>query len=116
MARPTKRTPEVEAELVQAIKDGLPYSTACEVAGIAASTFFQWMNEFPEFSELIKKANSSTAQRMVKKITDNDAWQSAAWWLERRMPDEFGLPQVIEKVLRDLGFTPPPSPGTDSPG
>jgi hypothetical protein len=107
--RPTKRTPEAEALIVEAVSDGLPYRLAAEAGGISYETLNEWRKGFSEFSDSLKKAESKAAQAAVKHITANDAWQARAWFLERRFPEEFGLPQAIERALIKLGFTPPGS-------
>lgn len=106
--RPTKRTPEVEERIIQAVADGLPFKIAAQVGGVSEDSLANWRRDFSDFSDAIKKAEAECAQRAMKTITGNDsAWQAKAWFLERRFPEEFGLPQAIERALLKLGFRPP---------
>lgn len=47
----------------------------------------------PEFSEAIKKAETRCKQTyigVIKKASEK-TWTAAAWWLERKYHEEFGL-------------------------
>lgn len=100
MGRPTKLTPEVQERICQAIRAGNYYESACAYAGIAYSTFREWMvkgekaksGKYREFMEAIKKAEYEAEVRMVamwqKHMPDN--WQAIATFLERRYPDRWG--------------------------
>ena len=98
--RPSKLTAEVTDKLVKAISQGNYYDAACSYAGIAYSTFREWMNrgeqedgtEYSDFMEAIKKAESAAELRLVqewqKHIPNN--WQAIATFMERRYPDKWG--------------------------
>jgi len=100
MARPSKLTPEITKRLTEAIRAGNYYEAACAYAGIAYSTFREWMvrgekaksGKYREFMEAIKKAEHEAEVRMVamwqKHMPDN--WQAIATFLERRYPDRWG--------------------------
>ena len=66
---------------------------ACKIADIHYSTFLDWYNNKPEFSELVKKAedtgNDKIKDLCKRKIIEDKSWQSGAWWLERKYPGEF---------------------------
>lgn len=111
--RPSVRTEENSALIVGAVKDGLPYRLACQVAGISEDTFKRWRDDDADFAEAIKKAETKAAREACAHITKNEAWQARAWYLERRFPEEFGLPQAIERALIKLGFV---APGSSAPG
>ena len=97
MARPTRLTPEVQATVCKAIRHGATYQAASEAAGIAYSTFNDWHKDprprFVKFSEAIRRANADAQLDLLAKIgnqADKD-WRAAAWILERRFKNDFGL-------------------------
>ena len=109
MARPTKLTPEVADAVVQAVADGLPRGTAAALAGVSASAVYAWLRagrkrqgrRFVQFLHRIKRAEAEAVLARVQHI-DRAAtthWQAAAWWLERRHPEEFGTER---KRIREL--------------
>ncbi|MDZ4817260.1 MAG: hypothetical protein SGI71_13505 [Verrucomicrobiota bacterium] len=89
--RPTKRTPDRTAALLQAIESGMPYKSACAIAGIHFDTFNEWRKTNSEFSEQVEGAQAIAIQRAVNCIMDAALkdWKAAAWFLERRACDEF---------------------------
>jgi hypothetical protein len=58
--RPTKRTPEMVARIVEAVAIGLTDEEASLLAGINPDTMTEWRKD-PEFSEAIERA---AAQRL----------------------------------------------------
>lgn len=90
--RKTKRTPETVEKLTQAIRLGATYSLACKYAGISEQTFYEWLKEFPEFSDAITQAEGAAAMKWLaiieKAATELPQW--AAWKLERRYPRDYG--------------------------
>jgi transposase len=93
MARKSKYTPEVVKKITDAIRLGATYELAASYAGIAQSTFFEWMNTKPEFAEQVKEAEGAGAMQWLAKIekaASDGNWQAAAWKLERRYPERYG--------------------------
>ena len=99
--RPTKLTPELESEIVELIKVGNYVETACAVAGIGKTTFYEWMkkanasvryNKYVRFRNAVEKAQAWAEARDIAIITkaSEKYWQAAAWKLERKFPDKFG--------------------------
>jgi hypothetical protein len=96
MARPTKLTPETQAKICEAVRNGATYWAAAESSGIAYSTFNKWMidprKKYVEFMEAIKAANADAQLDLLAKIqaaTRTD-WRAASWILERRFKNDFG--------------------------
>lgn len=90
--RKTKRTPEVEAELFDALRKGNTRRAACASAGIGESTLNDWINEFPEFSAALTHAENLAETgyvNVVQLAAQNGDWKAAAWWLERRRKQEY---------------------------
>ena len=101
MGRPTKLTAEMQSEIVELLKAGNYIETACAVAGLHKSTFYDWMkiadasthkNKYTNFSDAVKKAMAWAEARDVAIIARHSEkyWQAAAWRLERKYPDKWG--------------------------
>lgn len=56
-----------------------------------------------EFFEAIKKAEAIAEARNVTIIQSaaKDSWQAAAWWLERKHPDEWGRKEQHKIMSRE---------------
>jgi hypothetical protein len=102
MARPTKLSEEVEKAICDAIEAGSTYAAAAEAAGIAVSTFNDWLKDerprFVQFSEAVRRANArfmTEGLRRIKEAGRKD-WRAIAWSLERRLPEYFGQQSKVE--------------------
>jgi hypothetical protein len=92
VGRPTKRTPHLEAALLQALRAGNTREAACHYAGIDLHTLSRWMR-FATFATAIEKAETDAEVRFVAQIAkaaQDGTWQAAVWWLERRRPLDYG--------------------------
>lgn len=100
--RPTKLTPEVQQRIVEALAAGNTRKDSAAYAGIGYSTFEAWMVKtgkiYREFQEAVKSAEARAVIRNVAIIEKaaQEQWQAAAWWLERRRPDDWGRKERIE--------------------
>lgn len=105
--RPTKLTPEMQAEICELLEDGCGRDDASESVGIHRATFYEWMAKgedgdsiYADFADAIKRAESKCAARNVKIVRkaaeEEGNWQAAAWWLERKRKKEFGRNESIE--------------------
>lgn len=104
--RPTKLTPEIQRVIVSAIAKGNTREVAAAAAGIGRTTLFTWMSTgssathgpYRDFLNAVKKAESLAVMSMVGIVRHaaGESWQAAAWWLERRYPDEWGRKDRIE--------------------
>ena len=95
MARPTKRTPEREARLFEALRAGNTRRAACAYAGIDQDTLANWMRRFSDFSDAVEKAEADAEIRNVAIIQKaaSETWQAAAWWLERKKKQDWSARQ-----------------------
>lgn len=125
--RPTKLTPELQAEIVKIIKTGNYIETACAFVGINKSTFYDWLKRgarekqrleknprakikkseavYVEFSNAIEKALAQAEIRdvaIIGKAAESN-WQAAAWRLERKYPERWGRKDRIEHTGKDGG-------------
>lgn len=92
-----KYCPEIIKEITDNLSLGMGRVDTATLVGINFDTFCQWMQK-PEFSEAIKKAELQSKLRCVGIIQKAaiTTWQAAAWWLERKMPEEFALRNRLE--------------------
>ncbi len=109
MARPSKFTETTIARLLEAIALGAAYTTACDHAGIAVSTFCAWREgTFPRgasadlklrFSEGLGHALAQadlTDLTVIRTAAQTGDWRAAAWGLERRRPKDYGRKEARE--------------------
>jgi hypothetical protein len=95
--RPTKRTPELEEELLRALRLGNSRSTAAAFVGIDDSTLWRWTENFAGFCKRVEAAEATAEVRVVGRLieaADAGDMQAIKFWLERRRPDSWGPPRV----------------------
>lgn len=112
--RPTKRTPEIEAVIREALEDGCSMETACAKARIARNTLDLWRKADPGFRAFVSEAKATGIARRARQLLEQcDAGnvQALQFWLTRRAPEfreakdqPLDLPDIdgIESVA-DLG-------------
>ena len=90
--RPTKYEPDVAKAILGAIELGVPFRHAVAYGGISESTFGRWRKQYADFDDAIKAAEARAVMGRLGRIrrAEDESWQAAAWWLERRYPQEFG--------------------------
>jgi hypothetical protein len=96
--RHSKYTPEVVESICTYLRQGNTRKTSAILAGIGHSTMYEWMDEFPEFADTIKKAEEEAVARNVAVINlaGQTNWQASAWWLERRRKEDFGKQDRVD--------------------
>jgi len=92
-----KRTDRTIGILLKAIESGVSIESACAIAGIHRSTWYEWRDR-PELqlqiSQAIAKAEAALlATIRTAGITD---WRASAWILERRYSDTWGKRQEVQ--------------------
>lgn len=99
--RPGKYTPDRRKRILEALRQGNTRRVAVALAGISYETFCDWMRKHPDFSEQCKNAEAEAELASVQIIRKAaiDTWQAAAWWLERRRPEEWGNSHVVKVRL-----------------
>lgn len=111
VGRPSKLTPELREKLLDALRTGVPRKFACAKVRIHPSTLCEWMvrarrgeQPYSEFAEDIKQAEAEAVERSVAHITVAAAtnWTAAAWFLERRYPQDFGRDKHVITHLQQL--------------
>jgi hypothetical protein len=105
--RPCKLTESVAQRIVNAVKSGAYLETACAFAGVAKSTFYEWLRKgrnqrkgkFQRFADAIEKAIAGSEIRdllVIDKAAQSGDWRAAAWRLERKNPKQWGPKKVLE--------------------
>lgn len=99
--RPSKRTPEIERIIIDAITVGTPIKFACQFAGISTDSFYDWEHRFPDFAEQVSRARGGGVTRLLGYIVDAAAkdWRAAEAVLKLMHPADFA------KVLVDQHTT-----------
>ncbi|GEM_PF-1999609 len=84
MARPTKRTPDVEQTILNALRIGNTRTDAALVAGINRDTLHEWL-AFPEFYAAVERAEAEARARAMGYLAKAAAghWQAAIAFLDR---------------------------------
>lgn len=131
-ARPVGRQfkladPAIRDTILQYIRAGNTYKISCTAAGVGESTFYEWQvfardlkvrqaqgeeldtNDtiLVEFADDVKKAEGlAIADKVaVIAIASKNQWQAAAWYLERKYPDEWGRRMTSDEVSRIVDAT-----------
>jgi hypothetical protein len=98
MGRPTKRYPETEQAILNALRVGNTRTDSALAAGISRETLRRWMDDVA-FSGAVEKAEAEARLRFVGQIAKAAAqgnWQAAAWNLERRDHENWGRRERVD--------------------
>lgn len=125
MGRPTKLTPELQADLVRLIEAGNYVETAAGCCGVQPATVRDWVKRgvrghktYRGFSTALKKAEARAEASGVVRIraAAKNQWQADAWFLERKFPQRWGrksrdepseaAPPTVNVYLPDNGRVP----------
>ena len=102
MARPSKRSQELEGLILRALEVGNTRRDSALGAGISYETFRLWTLRFVEFLAAVEKAEALARQRFVGQIAlaaKNGNWQAAAWNLERRDHENWGRRDRVDVTM-----------------
>jgi hypothetical protein len=102
---PTKKTPQMIAQISEAISFGLTDEETCNFVGIDPDTLMLWKKD-PEFFGAIKSAIAKRLVLRLKKIeTGADGWQGCAWLTERLMPQRYSKPEILLSLNNSFNQT-----------
>jgi hypothetical protein len=103
-------TPSTVTKLIAAFNNGFNVSEACDYSGISRVTYYRWLKEDEEFSNIMESAkaapNRKAKEIVVQAINGGDA-QLAFRYLQARDPDfkpkfegelAHGLQETREKI------------------
>lgn len=126
--RRTKLTPKLAKTLAKHVAAGNTFRVACQLSDLPERTFFFWMkvgrdaaqkiiDDKPgEASHLtpaqlrswhllqaIQKADAEAEARNVGliQVAGANTWQAAAWWLERRHPQNYSLNETLRAKVEE---------------
>ena len=105
-----KLTDEMQTTLIGMIENGVPKRTAALACGICEVTFYDWVkrgkadiesgknNKYTKFLKCLKKSENTAIAESIQKIrlAGEKTWTAHAWWLERRVPDDWGNHQKLD--------------------
>jgi hypothetical protein len=100
--RRTRLTAQVQHDITTALRAGNTRRAAVSYAGVGETTFYTWLERNQEFRAAVEKSEADAQVRTVALIQREaeSAWQAAAWWLERRFPEDFGLRQHVDASVK----------------
>jgi hypothetical protein len=104
-SRQNKLTPDIREAVVTVLRAGNTRKAAAAYAGVDETTFYRWVDRDATFASAVRKAEADAQVRNVALIqrAAESTWQAAAWWLERRFPEDFALRHTIDaNVTLDL--------------
>ena len=103
MSRPEKITQVLTDSICEDIARGFSYEQAANRNGIAASTFFRWMQIgrkadaellYREFARRVDEASDFSEAEALQLVRSsaivNRNWKASAWFLERRFHHKYG--------------------------
>lgn len=92
--RPAKITqPGIQEKVLEALAFGATRRGACGWAGISEDSFARMLKKICGFAEQAKRAEHKAEARFVgfiARAAHAGTWQAAAWWLDRRLPQDYG--------------------------
>lgn len=104
IGRPRSITPKKLEKLEEAFKLGCTNREACFYADVAESTFYDFLNEYPDYSDKIKMwkdYQKIKARYVVHKALEKGDRDMAKWYLERKAKDEFSTKQEVDTTIKD---------------
>jgi hypothetical protein len=98
----SKLTPALQAALCSVLAAGGTRRACCAHVGIDSAQFYRWLERAAAFRSAVEKAEADAELRYTAIIATaaSESWQAAAWWLERRRPDDYGRRDRIELNVR----------------
>ena len=66
----------VKDDIISYIREGDSNVLACKKAGISESSFYEWVNKIPEFSEALKNARKEFRAGIIKEL-ETSLWKRA---------------------------------------
>lgn len=101
MGRTSKRSPERELAIVNALRLGNTRRASAAYAEVDHATFYRWLED-ATFRDAVEKAEADAETRFlaqVAKAAADGTWQAAAWWLERRRHEEYARREKVEMTV-----------------
>jgi hypothetical protein len=95
--RRSKRSPERETAILNALRVGNTRRASAAAAGISHELFYQWLADLT-FLDAVVKAEADAELRFLGQVATaaKQSWQAAAWWLERRKHEDYRRMDGVE--------------------
>ena len=128
VGRPTKYTQERAEVIVQRVREGLSFTSACESTGVARATGSDWRETYPDFSNAVTIAEKESERELLgvlrkaaigheskttkytisdkdgEKVEETTKYEYspdyAKWILARRFPDEWSDRSRIQQLAQ----------------
>src|SRR5215472_15438219 len=96
--RTSKKTDARVQALCRLHAGGATRRAACAQVGVSHGTFYVWLERDQTFLDAIQKAESDAELRFtgIVAAAASESWQAAAWWLERRRPEDYARRERLE--------------------
>ena len=102
--QPYKYSEDVAMIICTYLRKGCTIEAACQAANIGRATYYRWMDEIPEFKEFVNATESDVEATLLETIREFGDWRAAAWILERRYPQRWGVKRELEvNVTKQTG-------------
>lgn len=116
-----KLNPERINPLLNAVRMGLSYDRACQIAGITVKTLNQWRRkgrtegEHPDYAAFLEKFEKASAEAELRHAENIDRhaeedWRASAFFLKARFPQDWGERTIVEmpweEHFREQGIDP----------
>jgi len=112
--RPTILDEDMIKQIYKCIVIGMSIARACAYIGVDKQTFYKWKkfgierpdSVYASLLENIERAESGGELKLISDIQRDASWQSKAWILERRYPDEWSRRETRKNVNVNFGYMP----------
>src|SRR5262245_8584979 len=87
---------------LDALRLGMTREAAAAKAGFDRATFYRMIHRDATFATAVENAEADakgTYEAKIAQAADAGTWQAAAWWLERRHPDQYSRRDRVEVTV-----------------
>lgn len=105
--RRTRRTPQLEEELLQALRLGNTRTAACAYVGIPLETFDRWLRQFDAFRQAVENAEATAEVRVVGALgraINHGSVRAQMFWLQTQRGWQVRERVDIEVTVRTLAL------------
>lgn len=89
---------DVKDDIISCIREGDSNILACKKVGISKSTFYEWLESYPNFSDSLKKARKEFRETIVQTL-EQSLWKRAAGYEIEESKNEYRTLKDGSKVL-----------------
>lgn len=89
---------DVKDDIISCIREGDSNILACKKVGISKSTFYEWLESYPDFLDSLKKARKEFRETIVQTL-EQSLWKRAAGYEIEESKNEYRTLKDGSKVL-----------------